>query len=100
MGCKIKTGDRVVVISGRDKGKVSVVKSMIKSKDRAVVEGVNYLSFFQKGSDSGVVRKEGSVHVSNLAHVDPVDGKAVKVSVKIENGKKLLISKRSGKVVR
>jgi len=100
MKFKIRRGDKVIVLTGKEKGKISSVKIMDKKNNRAIVEGLNYVTFCKKGSESGLSRKESYIHISNLAHVDPKDGKATRVGVKYENGNKFLFSKRTGEVIR
>jgi large subunit ribosomal protein L24 len=100
---KIKKGDRVIVVAGKDKGKSGDVLKMLPKENRAVVSGVNVASKHQKQSASqegGIVNKELSTHVSNLAHVDPKDGKATRVGFKVlDDGKKVRVAKRSGEVI-
>ena len=101
----IKKGDQVIVISGNEKGKTGRVLEVLRSKDRAIVEGLNMNSVHTKPNaanpDGGIVKKEGSIHVSNLLHVDPKDGKPCRIGRKIdEKGQKVRYSKRSGEVIK
>jgi large subunit ribosomal protein L24 len=100
---KIKKGDQVVVLSGRDKGKKGEVFHVMPKDGRALVRGVNVVRKHQKQSaqqEGGIVSKEASIHVSNLALEDPRDGKPTRVGFKtLENGRKVRFAKRSGEVI-
>lgn len=99
----IKKGDTVIVITGNDKGKTGKVTSVLHSKGRVFVEGINIISKHQKpdakNPDGGIIKKEASVHISNVSLIDPKSGKATRVSVKRENGKVERIAKKSGEVI-
>jgi large subunit ribosomal protein L24 len=98
---KIKSGDTVKVIAGEDKGKQGKVLQVLTDKDRAVVEGVNIVSKHKKPSaqnpQGGIEKIEASVHISNLMLVE--NGTGVRAGYKMENGKKVRISKKSGKAI-
>ena len=100
---KIRKGDTVVVLAGRDKGKKGTVLKVIPAEDRAVVQGVNIVRRHQKQTaqlEGGIIAKEGRIHLSNLAIEDPRDGKPSRVGFKtLEDGKKVRIAKRSGEVI-
>ncbi|AJW64445.1 50S ribosomal protein L24 [Elizabethkingia sp. HX WHF] len=102
---KIKRGDNVIVTTGRKeiKGKVGEVIEIIKDKNRAVVAGLNIVKKHVKPSaqnpQGGIVEREASIHISNLAIVDPKTGKATKVGYKIEGDKKVRIAKKSGETL-
>ena len=100
---KIKKGDRVVVLSGRDKGKQGEVMQVFPRDSRALVRGVNIVRRHQRQSASqegGIISKEGPIHISNLALEDPKDGKPTRVGFRIlEDGKKVRFAKRSGEVI-
>ena len=100
---KLKKGDRVIVVAGKDKGKSGDVLKMFPKEDRAVVSGVNVARRHMKqtaAQEGGIVNKELSIHVSNLAHIDPKDGKATRVGYKVlDDGKKVRVAKRSGEVI-
>lgn len=100
---KIKKGDKVVVIAGRDKGKQGEVLKVMPAENRAVVNGVNMIRRHQKQSakqEGGIISKEASIHVSNLAIGDPKDGKPSRVGYKIlADGRKVRVAKRSGEVI-
>ena len=100
---KIRKGDKVVVITGKDKGKQGEVVRTIPSENRAVVRGVNVAKRHQKqtaAQEGGIVSKELPIHVSNLALRDPKDGKPTRVGFKnLADGKKVRVAKRSGEVI-
>jgi len=100
---KIKTGDRVIVLTGRDKGKQGEVLSVIPKENRAVVRGVNMVRRHQRQTqtqNSGIISKEAPINLSNLAHEDPKDGKPTRVGFRIlEDGKKVRVAKRSGELI-
>ncbi|MEQ1710300.1 MAG: 50S ribosomal protein L24 [Hyphomicrobium sp.] len=101
---KIKKGDHVIVLAGRDKGKHGEVIEMRPKENRALVRGVNVVRKHTKQSaqnpDGGIISKEAPIHVSNLAVEDPKDGKPTRVGFKVlEDGKKVRVSKRSGEVI-
>jgi large subunit ribosomal protein L24 len=99
----VRKGDRVVVISGRDKGKKGEVLSANPKEGRVVVQGVNMVKKHQRPSAAhagGIVDKEMSIDVSNVAHIDPKDDKPTRVGVKIlDDGRKVRVAKRSGEVI-
>jgi large subunit ribosomal protein L24 len=103
MGVKIKKGDRVVVTTGRDKGKKGEVLKVFPSENRALVSGVHMVKRHQRQTQTqqgGIVSKEGSIHLSNLAHVDPKSGNATRVGFKIlKDGRKVRVAKKSGEVI-
>ncbi len=100
---KIKKGDHVVVMSGKDKGKGGQVLKMLPKEQRAIVQGVNMIKRHQRQSaqqDGGIIAKEASIHLSNLSLEDPKDGKPTRVGFKILNdGRKVRFAKRSGEVI-
>jgi len=100
---KIKKGDRVVILAGRDKGKRGEVIEVSPKESRALVRGMNMIRRHQKQTASeqgGIVSKEAPIHVSNLAHEDPKDGKPTRVGFKLlEDGKKVRFAKRSGEII-
>ena len=104
MKMKIKKNDSVIVLSGKDKGKTGMVKQVLPKENRVVVVGVNMATHHvkpsQKNPQGGRVRREASIHASNVAHVDPRDNKATRVAVKkLEDGKKIRVAKRSGETI-
>jgi len=99
---KIKKGDKVVVLTGRDKGRTGEIVKMMPKDDKAVVRGVNLVRRHQKQSaqtEAGIITKEAPIHVSNLALADPKDGKPTRVGFRVEDGKKVRVAKRSGEVI-
>jgi large subunit ribosomal protein L24 len=100
---KIRKGDPVIVISGKDKGKKGSVLKMLPKENRAIVQGVNVARRHQKQSASqqgGIVSKELPIHISNLAHVDPADDKATRIGFKmLDDGRRVRVAKRSGEVI-
>jgi large subunit ribosomal protein L24 len=100
---KIKKGDHVIVLAGRDKGKHGEVIKMIPKENRALVRGVNMVRRHQKQSataEGGIISKEAAINLSNLALEDPKDGKPTRVGFKfLEDGRKVRFSKRSGEVI-
>lgn len=100
---KIRKGDKVVVLVGKDKGRTGEVIEMKLKEGRALVRGVNMVKRHQKqtpNQEAGIIAKEASINLSNLAVADPKDGKATRVGFKIlEGGKKVRFAKRSGDVI-
>lgn len=103
MAAKIKKGDKVVVITGKDKGKTGEVIKILVEENRALVQGINLVKRHTKPSaagQGGIVSKEASIHLSNIALADPKSGKATRVGFKVEkDGSKVRVAKRSGEVV-
>jgi large subunit ribosomal protein L24 len=100
---KIKKGDKVVVITGRDKGKTGEVKQVLPTENRVIVDGVNMVKRHtapSAGNAGGIVEKEASIHVSNVAYVDPKTDKPTRVGYKtLEDGRKVRFAKRSGEII-
>jgi large subunit ribosomal protein L24 len=100
---KIKKGDRVVVLAGRDKGKQGEVIRVMPKENRALVRGVNVVRRHQRqtaSQEAGIVSKEAGIHLSNLALEDPKDGKPTRVGFKLmPDGSKVRFAKRSGEVI-
>ncbi len=103
MAAKIKKGDKVVVLVGRDKGRGGEVLKVIPKEGRAIVRGVNLVKRHQRQTakqEAGIVSKEATIHLSNLAVADPKDGKPTRVGFKIlDDGRKVRFAKRSGDVI-
>ncbi len=97
---KIKKGDKVIVIAGRDRGRTGEVLRVAPKESRLFVQGVNMVKRHTRqkpGETGGIIEKEGPIHISNVAHVDPKDGKATRVGFKVlKDGKKVRVAKRSG----
>lgn len=103
MAAKIKKGDRVVVLSGRDKGKSGEVLEVRPDDGRAVVRGIALIKKHQRQTQNqqgGIITREGTIDLSNLAIADPKDGKASRVGFKVlEDGRKVRFAKRSGETI-
>ena len=100
---KIRRGDKVVVLAGRDKGKRGEVVKAFPTENKVVVQGVNMVRKHQKqtaNQQGGIIAKEAPIHVSNLAIADPKDGSPTRIGYKIlEDGRKVRFAKRSGEVI-
>jgi len=100
---KIRKGDKVVVLSGKDKGRSGEVLSVQPKEDTAIVRGINVVVRHQRQTQSqegGLIRKEAPIHLSNIALADPKDGKPTRVGFKFEkDGKKVRFAKRSGETI-
>jgi large subunit ribosomal protein L24 len=100
---KIRKGDRVIVTTGKDKGKQGNVLKVYPSDNRAVVQGVNIARRHQKqtaAQQGGIVAKEMPIHISNLAHIDPKDGKPTRMGYKfLSDGKRVRVARRSGEEI-
>ena len=99
---RIKKGDMVQVISGKDKGVKGEILSVLRDERRVVVKGVNVCTRHQKPSMSspgGLIKKEMSIHASNVMLIDSSDDKPTRIGMKIVDGKKVRVSKRTGSVI-
>jgi large subunit ribosomal protein L24 len=100
---KIKKGDKVIVTTGRDKGRTGEVLKVLPTENRVVVQGVNIVKRHTRpamGNPGGIVEKEATIHVSNVAHVDPKDNKPTRVGYRtLDDGRKVRFAKRSGEVI-
>jgi large subunit ribosomal protein L24 len=100
---KIRKGDKVVVISGRDKGRSGEVLKVLRDQNRLIVSGVNMMKRHTKqtpGEPGGIIEKEGSLHISNVAIADPKGGGATRVGYKfLDDGRKVRFARRSGEVI-
>jgi large subunit ribosomal protein L24 len=103
MAAKIKKGDKVVVLTGRDKGRSGEVVQVFPKEERALVRGVNLVKRHQRQTaqqEGGIISKEAPIHLSNLAVSDPKDGKATRVGFKtLDDGRKVRFAKRSGDLI-
>ena len=103
MAAKIKKGDKVVVLAGRDKGRKGEVTLVMPKDGKAIVSGVNLVKRHQKQTqtqEGGIISKEAAIQLSNIAIVDPKDGKATRVGFKIlDDGRKVRVAKRSGELI-
>jgi large subunit ribosomal protein L24 len=104
MAAKIKKGDAVIVLTGRDRGKKGEVYQVMPKEGRALVRGVNMVRRHQRqtaGQEGGIITKEAPVHLSNLALEDPTDGKPTRIGFKVlADGRKVRFSKRSGEIIK
>lgn len=100
---KLKKGDKVTIISGKNKGLEGEIVKVITKNDRVIVSGANLVKKHQKPSmmsAGGIVQKEASIHISNVAFLDAKESKATKIGYKqLEDGKKVRFSKLSGEVI-
>jgi len=103
MANRIKKGDQVVVLTGRDKGRKGEVLRMLLAENRAIVQGVNMIKRHQRQSQSqegGVISKESPIQLSNIALLDPKSGTATKVGFKfLKDGRKVRVARKSGEVI-
>ncbi len=98
---KIRKGDNVVVLTGKDKGRTGEVLQVLPKEDRAVVRGINMVKRHQRQTqtqEAGIINKEASIHLSNIAIVGK-DGKPTRVGFSVVDGKKVRVAKRSGDVI-
>jgi len=106
MSARIKSGDEVIVIGGKDRGKSGKVLRVEPAKNRLYVEGLNIIKRHQRPQQvagaqrpeqvGGVIEKEGPIHISNVMLADPKDGKPTRIAIQIEDGKRYRVAKRSG----
>ena len=102
MAAKIKKGDRVVVLTGKDKGKTGEVLQVLPTEGRALVQGINLVRRHTRATaerEAGIYSKEASIHLSNIALADPKDDKPTRVGFIIKDGAKQRVAKRSGDVI-
>jgi len=103
MAAKIRKGDRVVVLSGRSKGKRGDVLKVLPKEDRAVVQGVNMVKRHTKPTQraaGGIVEQEAPIHLSNLAHLDPRTNQPTRVGFRVlDDGRKVRVARRSGEII-
>jgi large subunit ribosomal protein L24 len=103
MAAKVKKGDKVVVLTGRDKGRSGEVIQVMPKDEKALVRGVNLVKKHQKqtqNQEGGIVSKEAAIHLSNLAVADPKDGQPTRVGFRIlDDGRKVRFAKRSGDLI-
>ncbi|MFI3210113.1 MAG: 50S ribosomal protein L24 [Peptostreptococcaceae bacterium] len=100
---RVKKGDTVVVIAGKDKGKKGTIVKVMPKTNRVLVEGVNIITKHQKPTainpQGGIVNKEASIHISNVMPLDPETGKGTRVRYEVKEGKKVRVSVKSGKEI-
>ena len=99
----VKKGDKVMVISGKDKGKTGIILEAYPKQSRVLVEGINIVKKHAKPSQvnpqGGILNQEAPIHVSNVMPIDPKSGKPTRVGYTVENGKKVRVAKKSGEVL-
>jgi len=99
----VKKGDKVMVISGKDKGKAGVILAAFPKQSRVLVEGVNIVKKHSKPNQlnpqGGIISQEAPIHVSNVMPIDPKSGEPTRVGYKVEDGKKVRVAKKSGEVL-
>ena len=102
MASKIKKGDKVMVLTGRSKGQTGEVLNVDPAANLAIVQGVNMVKRHTRPTQSnegGIIEKEASIHLSNIAHIDPKDDKPTRVGFKEIDGRKVRVAKRSGEAL-
>ena len=99
---KIKKGDKVVVITGRDKNKTGEVLKVLREQNRLIVQGVHMVKRHQRQTmqvQGGIIEKEASIHVSNVAHIDPKTQKPTRVGYRMDGERKIRVARRSGEAI-
>ena len=99
---KVKKGDRVTVITGRDKGKTGEILKVLREENRVIVQGVNVVKRHQRQTmqqQGGVIEKEASIHVSNVAHIDPKTSKPTRIGYRMEGERKVRVARKSGEKI-
>ena len=100
---KVKKGDTVLVISGKDKGKSGEIVTVYPKNNRVILRGLNIAKRHtaqSQASQGGIIDKELSIHVSNVSHIDPKDNKATRIGYRfLDDGRKVRIAKRSGDLI-
>ncbi len=99
---KIRKGDKVVILAGKDKGRTGTVTQVMPKEDKALVGGINMVKRHQRQSqtqEAGIINKEAPLHLSNLGIADPKDGKPTRVGFSVIDGKKVRVAKRSGATI-
>ena len=104
MAAKVRKGDRVIVITGKDKGKTGTVVQVLPKESRVVVQGVNLVKRHTRPSQAdpqgGIKEKEASIHISNVAHIDPKSDKPTRVGFKEgKDGKRVRVARKSGETI-
>ena len=99
---KIKKGDKVVVITGRDKGKTGEVLKVLREENRLIVQGVHMVKRHQRQTmqvQGGIIEKEASIHVSNVAHIDPKTQKPTRIGYRMDGERKIRVARASGEAI-
>lgn len=99
----VKTGDKVKILTGKDKGKEGTILAAMPKKNKVLVEGLNIMKKHTRptgmGQEGGIVEKEAPIHVSNVQLIDPKTNESTRVGYKVENGKKVRYAKKSGEAL-
>ena len=99
---KVKKGDKVVVITGRDKGKSGEILQVLRAENRVIVQGINMAQRHQRQTmqqEGGIIQKELPIHVSNVALIDPKSDKPTRVGYKMDGERKIRVARRSGEAL-
>src|SRR5262249_17032378 len=99
---KIKKGDKVVVITGRDKGKTGEVLKVLREENRLIVQGVHMVKRHQRPTmqaQGGIIEKEATIHVSNVAHIDPKTQKPTRIGYRMDGERKIRVARASGEAI-
>jgi len=100
---KIKKGDKVKVLNGKDRGKISTIKEIIRSTNKVIVEGVNIVTTYKKNKGDqkkgGLLKVEGPISVSKVQLIDPKSNKPTRIGLKRENGKVVRIAKKTNEII-
>ena len=100
---KIKKGDKVKILNGKDRGKISTVKEIIRSKNKVIVEGVNIVTTFNKNKGEnkkgGLLKVEGPISISKVQLIDPKSNKPTRIGIRRENGKVIRIAKKTNEII-
>ncbi len=102
MAARVKKGDRVVVVTGRDKGKTGEVLEVLSTQNRVKVQGVNMIKRHQRQTQTaagGIIEREAPVHLSNVMHADPKSGEPTRIRFEMRDGTKVRVAKRSGEAI-
>ena len=104
MAARIRSGDNIVVLTGKDRGKTGKVRQVLPKENRVIVEGINIVKRHTKargpGQPGGIIEKEAPLHISNVAIADPATGKPTRIGFRIEpDGTKVRVAKASGQVI-
>ena len=103
MASRIRSGDSIVVLTGKDRGKTGKVRQVLPKENRVIVEGINIVKRHTKargpGQPGGIIEKEAALHLSNVAIADPRDGKPTRVGFRIEGENKVRFAKKSGQAI-
>ncbi len=102
MAARIRKGDRVIVLTGRSKGRIGEVLKVMPGENRAIVQGVNMVKRHTapgRGQTGGIIEKEAAIDLSNLAHLDPKTNTPTRIGFRLLDGRKVRYAKRSGEII-